>query len=292
MQPTFEALVSYCQKLSNPIIAKSFSALLVSAFMQLFNTETTFAASELKRVNTGLGSRNSEVSPGVQATDAVTAAQRLCRIPLNCASWQPLIDPKNPEFWREGNHVPDAGYLQLFKEMTPESAKLLILRGEIKALYMQKALALLENAQRELVQAGLVRDRYNTVTASSPQIVRQNVRQQPTPQLHPDQLKGLQYFFIFSPTCPHCKRLAESLMGLQNVYPLQADKSAIFHFPGMHPSEYATSETLKKYAPDGAVPVLVIHRMKDNRAVVLRGSMSAEEVLMASAQLLGSKGDG
>jgi thiol-disulfide isomerase/thioredoxin len=263
----------------------SFRKTVAVAIYCQFLVFSSVVVAQSRRANTD-SKQVSNLSIDKQAVEAVSAAQRLCRIPLNCASWQPLIDPKNPEFWREGNHVPDAGYLQLFREMTPESAKLLILRGEIKALYMQKALALLENAQRELVQAGLVRDRYNTVTASSPQIVRQ----QPTPQLHPDQLKGLQYFFIFSPTCPHCKRLAESLMGLQNVYPLQADKSAIFHFPGMHPSEYATSETLKKYAPDGAVPVLVIHRMKDNRAVVLRGSMSAEEVLMASAQLLGSKG--
>ncbi len=269
-------VVSYCLKKCNIIIY------VLTTLAWVFQQETY---GDSRRSNTAAAKG---VSAGEQTAATVAAAQALCRIPLNCSRWQHLIDPKNPEFWREGNHVPDEGYLRLFQEMTPESAKLLILRGEIKALYMQKALALLENAQRELVQAGLVRDRYNTVTASGPQIVRQ----QPTPQLHPDQLKGLQYFFIFSPTCPHCKRLAESLMGLQNVYPLQADKSAIFHFPGMHPSEYATSETLKKYAPDGAVPVLVIHRMKDNRAVVLRGSMSAEEVLMASAQLLGSKGDG
>lgn len=238
-----------------------------------------------RRVNTAQG-RARLASATEQSELAVSAAQKLCRVPLNCAAWQHLIDPKKPEFWKEGNHLPDEGYIRLFQEMTPDAAKIFLLRGEIKALYMERASALLDQASRELISAGLMRDRYNVMSSKAPVQIAQ--RQAPKPDA--DALKALQYFFIFSPTCPICKQQSQSLVGFPNVYPLQVDQGKLFNFPALNPSDHASKETIAKYAPDQSVPVLVIYKTKGNKSVVLKGGpLTSEQILLASAELLRSK---
>lgn len=203
------------------------------------------------------------------------------KIPL---SWKNYMNPKTAEFWTEGNHRPDAGFVLFLQDMSVESAKLWLLRGEIKARYLERALTITEQAQRELIQAGLIKDRYNVM----PNKVSQLNQAKPSHNLSKKSklLNNIQMFFIFSPSCPHCKVMAKTLSGFPNVYPLQAAGSNLHNWPGLNQSEFATRETLEGYAPDGAVPVLVLHHKSRNEAIVLKGRRSAEEILLASSQLL------
>lgn len=213
-----------------------------------------------------------------------TKAKDLCKGPKErCEIWKTLTDPKSPEFWKEGNHIPDHGWITMVQDMTVDSAKLFLLRGEIKALYLQRAMKLIDQAQIELVSEGLMEDRYNVVTNKVAQLQRANV-----PKPNKSELKKLQYFFIFSPSCPHCKNLGRTLVGLPNVYPLQATQGKLYHFDGLNKSERASTETLKGYAPNGVVPVLVVHHSSSKKAVVLRGNQSIDQIMIASAQLLRS----
>lgn len=208
----------------------------------------------------------------------------LCKGPKErCEIWKTLTNPKSPEFWKEGNHIPDHGWITMVQDMTVDSAKLFLLRGEIKALYLQRAMKLIDQAQIELVSEGLMEDRYNVVANKVDQLKRRNV-----PKLSKSQLKNLQYFFIFSPSCPHCKNLSRTLVGLPNVYPLQATQGKLYHFDGLNKTERASTETLKGYAPNGIVPVLVLHHSTSQKAVVLRGNQTIDQIMLASAQLLRS----
>ena len=201
--------------------------------------------------------------------------------------WKELLDPKTNRFWKEGNHVPDEGFLLLAKNPTNKAyAKYWLLRNEIKAEQLALIQATVDEAQRELFLEGKLKDRYfqfgrgsrTTKTAALP------INQ--TPNVSKADLKRLNFYFIFSSTCPHCSDLAKKMKSLPDVRPLQADKKPIKQFEGLIQSSRATPETLANYAPDGVVPVVVIHNPKTNAATKIVGNKTLEEYLSASAQIL------
>ena len=200
-----------------------------------------------------------------------------------CEIWKILTDPKNPEFWKEGNHVPDQGWVTMVQDMTVDSAKLFLLRGEIKALYLSQAMSLIDKAQVDLISAGLMRDRYNVISNKSSQL-----KAKTSQKVDKMEFKDLQYFFLFSPECPFCSMLGKTLIGFPNVYPLQATPGKLYDFPGLEKTDKATDETLSGYVEDGKVPVLVVHHPETKKVVVLKGNQSVEEIVQASAQLLRS----
>jgi hypothetical protein len=202
--------------------------------------------------------------------------------------WKDLLNPKTNRFWKEGNHVPDEGFLLLAKNPTNKAyAKYWLLRNEIKAEQLTIIQATVDEAQRELFLEGKLKDRYyqfgkgNRVTTKKTSLPLNQ-----TPNLSKTDLKKLNYYFIFSSTCPHCSELAKKIKNLPDVRPLQADQKGIKHFAGLIQSSRATPETLSNYAPDGVVPVVVIHNPKTNAATKIVGNKSLEDYLAASAQIL------
>ncbi len=203
--------------------------------------------------------------------------------------WEPYLNPKTAAFWTEGNHRPDAGFVLFLNEMTVDAAKLWLLRGEIKARYLEEALVLVEQAQRELIRDGLMKDRYHVMDSRGPQESKTNKAKTDLKSVS----KDVDIFFIFSPNCSHCSNLASTLVGFPNVIPLQASASSpLKNWDGLKASEYASQETLKSYASDGAVPVLVLHHSKKNLAVILKGERSTEDILLAISQIMNSVKDG
>lgn len=251
------------------------------------STEVSFSKTSPRYNTTGHASKDlatTKFDEGIRKIESKT--KKLCKgTKERCEIWKTLTDPKSPDFWKEGNHTPDHGWITMVQDMTVDSAKLFLLRGEIKALYLQHAMKLIDQAQVELVSEGLMEDRYNVVANKVNQLKKVKA-----PKLSKAELNSLQYFFIFSPSCPHCKSLSRTLVGLPNVYPLQATKGKIYHFDGLNKTERASKETLAGYAPNGIVPVLVVHHSSSQKAVVLRGNQSIDQIMLASAQLLrGSK---
>lgn len=207
-----------------------------------------------------------------------------CRSSNNCKKWKKLLDPKSRDFWKEGNHLPDEGWILFAQNMNLESAKLFLLRGELKAKSLHKAMALIDKAHMELIAEGIMEDRYNVFANKVEQI-----NQRRASNIDKNSFKKLQYFFIYSSTCPHCKGLAKKLASFPNVYPLQANKAKLVNFDGLKKSEYASKETLAQYAPGKTVPVLVIHNPKTKEAVVLEGNKPSSEIILASARILQKK---
>ena len=203
-----------------------------------------------------------------------------------------LLNPQSPDFWREGSHIPDEAYLQFAMNPTLENARTVILRGEIKAKRIQKMYALLKRANIELIQEGLVEDRYNIYKNATKQIKSYNKKI----KLDKNVVKDLNYYFIFSKHCRHCEKQAKILINFKsNTYPLQVEiKEKLKHFNGLKKSTYASLETLQAYVPKRKVPVLIISNPKTNHYVKLEGVNSEKEILLESASLMAtveSKGD-
>jgi hypothetical protein len=208
--------------------------------------------------------------------------------------WRPFLNPAYEEFWTEGNHKADAGFILFARNPTKENAKLWLIRMETKAKYLEVMMSKTAEAQKELVSEGLIEDRYGMVSSAT-------FLPSSAPSNHQMNIKGLikkgrgkvssvEMYFLFSPTCPYCEKMSESLSGFKNVQPLQVVGEKLRDFKGLPKTTIATKETIEKYAPDGAVPVLVIHDPKSNKINVVKGYLSKEEVYVSIAKLLESKG--
>lgn len=201
--------------------------------------------------------------------------------------WKELLNPKTNRFWKEGNHTPDEGFLLFAKNPTnKEYAKFWLLRNEIKAEQLALMQATVDEAQRELFLEGKIKDRYHQFKKNNSPVKVQKAETNQTPNISKADLKKLNFYFIFSSTCPHCSDLAKKLKNIPDVRPLQADSKALKNYEGLIQSTRATPETLTNYAPDGVVPVIVIHNPKTNAATRIVGNKTIEEYLMASAELL------
>lgn len=200
--------------------------------------------------------------------------------------WRDLLNPKTTRFWKEGNHIPDEGFLLLAKNPTNKSyAKFWLLRNEIKAEQLALIQSTVDEAQRELFLEGKLKDRYFQFSKKHTQTkIASPINQ--TPRVALADLKKLNFYFIFSSTCSQCVELAQKMKSLPSVRPLQADKNGLKNFSGLMKSARASAETLSNYVPDGLVPVVVIHNPKTNAASKIVGNKSLEEYLFASSELL------
>lgn len=201
-------------------------------------------------------------------------------------SWLPYLNPAFEEFWTEGTHHPDAGFVLFARNPSVENAKLWLLRMETKAKYLEVMLDSISKAQQELLKSGLMKDRYGFLAKakSLPQTNKQSMNKEGMSQI--------EIFFLFSSTCPHCKNLANTLRGFSNVSPLQVDeKKELVHFEGLPSTEFATESTKNEYLHSREVPVLVIHDPETKTVNILKGNRSQEEILLAMASLINNRGD-
>lgn len=204
--------------------------------------------------------------------------------------WIPLLNRAFEEYWMEGNHRPDAGFVLFARNPSKDTAKLWLLRMESKAQNLEELFGYVKEAQKELVGGGLMVDRFNMVSQASATpagFFGKNQPQSNPPNLSRAGLDDIEFYFLFSPTCPHCARMAQSLVGFPNVHPLQVTAGEIVNWPGLPESDRATPETIAAYVKDGdqpgGVPVLAVYHPKTNRVLKLRGARSAQEILTAAA---------
>ncbi len=247
---------------------------------------------EESRVNTVETRPANMLLPQPSVTDVKRGAAAI-KIPKDLKvpeEWIPLLNRAFEEYWMEGSHRPDAGFVLFARNPSKETAKLWLLRMESKAQNLEVLFGYVKEAQKDLVGGGLMVDRFNMVSQASATptgLLGKNQSQSNPPNLSRAGLDDIEFYFLFSPTCPHCARLAQSLVGFPNVHPLQVTAGEIVNWPGLPDSDRATPETIAAYVKDGdqpgGVPVLAIFHPKTNRVLKLRGARSAQEILTAAA---------
>lgn len=199
-------------------------------------------------------------------------------------AWLPYLNPAFEEFWTEGNHRPDAGFILFARNPTVENGKLWLLRMETKAKYLEVMLNSISTAQKDLIKRGLIKDRYGVLAPAM------NLPQTKKKTLSKEGMGNIEIFFLFSSACSHCKNLAQTLKSFKNVSPLQVDSnSEVLHFEGLPQTEMASEATKKEYLQAGEVPVLVIHDPQRKTVNILKGNRSQEEILLAMASLINNQ---
>lgn len=208
--------------------------------------------------------------------------------------WENLINPDTDEFWKEGNHVPDAGFVKLAKNPNSvDDAILYLVRYEIKANRLEKIMKTVEKAQLILLKNGIMKDRYDELAYLEGNLPSYNKVKKSTVPVNFDKgsFKNLSYYFFFEPSCPHCKVLSKNLNGFKNVKPVQLGRAELHHFEGFEKTVRATQRDVNQYIPDGKYPVLLIVNSdaKNKRAIKLKGSKTIGEIMHASVQLKAPK---
>lgn len=272
----------------------SLASFFQKAFPQGYNTATTEESQP-----------SANVLPLPSKEELKRGANEI-KIPKNIkipSEWQPYLNPATEEFWTEGNHRPDAGFVLFARNPSKDTAKLWLLRMEAKAKELQTLFPLIVEAQKDLVKQGYMVDRYNMVKnlvgesflpkVASDSLPSQELNTQPTQVAYqrgslPKQndLKKVVFYFLFRPGCIHCENLSKTLVGFPNVIPLQITTEPLINFQGLAKSNYASPATVKNYDPTGETPCLIISNPKSKKVTLLKGEQSTESILFSAASVL------
>lgn len=193
------------------------------------------------------------------------------RIPSNLqvpTEWKSLINPQTDEFWYEGNFTPDAGFVLWAKNPTIENAKLYLIRMNAKRDRLHVMQQQQEQANKELIKLEVIANDYDFLAGAT----------RSDQKIALSSINDTQIFFLFNPTCPHCKRQGEILAGQTNVTPMQIGGTELLHFQNIPRSVWATKEDVDRYASEKMVPVLVVYDRKTNNMTSLKGVHSLQEI--------------
>lgn len=188
--------------------------------------------------------------------------------------WKNLLDPTTDEFWMEGNHRPDQGFLLWAKNPSIENAKLYLIRMNAKRDRLHLMQKQQELANKELIKHGVIANDYNFLAEMQPIAAKSQ-----------EKWAATHLFFIFSPDCPHCKKQAEVLAGLENVTPMQIGGDKLVYFDRLPATVWARKEDIEQYVKEKVVPVLLIFSSSTSKMVSVKGVHSLPEIEKISKSL-------
>lgn len=185
--------------------------------------------------------------------------------------WKTYLDPKNKEFFKEGDYTPPEPFMEIARNPTDENIKQWF-------DFMKKKNEL---AQRLDVRVREYLVKNGQAQAAPPSAVVPERRvAEPAAPLDPARFKVRMYF---ESTCPHCRRMFGVLKRLQDegveVHALQIDRGPVPEDEKVVPIAVATPEDIKKHGING-VPFLVIADTKRKALLpAIQGFHDFEEVM-------------
>ncbi|MFG1516184.1 hypothetical protein [Halobacteriovorax sp. ZH2_bin.1] len=202
-----------------------------------------------------------------------------------------LNDPKQDRFWREGNHVPDEGWLELAKDPSSvEKAKAWLLRMDTKRKVLYEMSETIEKAQLALIAEGKLPDLYNEIDYL--QGVSGVADKRLSKSAVNDALKGddTYIFFITDPTCSNCEAQAKHLVGIRNVFPFQVRGGRLKNYNGLAPTKMIDAKVKEGWFGKGSAiptPQLIITKVRNGKNVgtKLIGVQSVSEISTALGRL-------
>lgn len=187
--------------------------------------------------------------------------------------WKTFLDPKNKEFFKEGDYTPPEPFMEVARNPTDDNIKqwfeLMKKKNELQT-------KLQERMAEYLAKNGEVKVPPNVATpvAISPKAKEQNV------VLDPSRFRLRMYF---ESTCPHCRRMFQVLKELQDggfhVEALQVDSGPVPDAEKVVPISRADRNDLKKHGIKG-VPFLLIADTKRKALLpAIEGYHDFDEIL-------------
>lgn len=182
--------------------------------------------------------------------------------------WNKYLDPKNDEFFREGDYTPPKPFMEVARNPSNEN-----LKNWFEYMRAKNELATrLQDRMQEYLGG--------KVTQVQPQISKPSGSGAKQVSLDPTRFKFRMYF---DSHCPHCKRMFETLVKLKNdgfeIEALQIDPDPLVAGPSSIHIDRATPEEVKKHNI-GGVPHLVVADLKRQALLpAIKGYQSYEEII-------------
>lgn len=187
--------------------------------------------------------------------------------------WKTYLDPKNKEFFREGDYTPPEPFMEIARNPTDENIKNWF---EFMKKKNELARRLDDRVREYLVKNGQSPKTMTPETLASPS----KAAARPQGPLDPSRFKVRMYF---ESTCPHCRKMFGVLKRLQDegveVHALQIDRGPVPADEKVVPIDEATKEEIKKHGING-VPFLVVADTKRKALLPpIQGYHDYEEVI-------------
>jgi thiol-disulfide isomerase/thioredoxin len=187
--------------------------------------------------------------------------------------WEQYLDPKNKEFFKEGDYTPPEPFMELVRNPSDENMKMWFAYIEKKN---ELSVKLQERMNEYLAKNGLTLPPDKKKALVSQRVV--------TPSNI--DVKRYRLRIYFSSTCPHCQKMMGTLTELQSKgFFIEARQIDSGNGPSRlpFPVEMATKEELK-IKDIQSVPLLLIGDLKKKVVYRLTGYQSTDSVLKAMSQ--------
>jgi thiol-disulfide isomerase/thioredoxin len=185
--------------------------------------------------------------------------------------WGTYMDPKNKEFFKEGDYTPPEPFMELVRNPTDENMKMWFAymdkKNELQTRLQQKMAEYMAKNGQSVPQPDEAR-----VAALAPAKLK---------NVDPQRYRLRMYF---NSTCPHCQRMFGTLSELQakgffvEARQLDRDHGAVRALP--FPAEFASPDEVKQKNIQ-SVPLLLIGDLKKKVVYRLNGFQPTTEVLKA-----------
>lgn len=191
--------------------------------------------------------------------------------PPSSFDWKKQLDPKNDEFFKEGDYVPPAAFMELARNPTDQNItnwfKLMEKKNELSTRLSQRIQQYLSKTTK------LVPEERRVMTEAAKAFSVKEV-----------DYTRFRFRMYFESSCPHCKSMMETMKELQDsgyyveIRQIDQNQKVMHSLP--FPVEMATPQELKEKEIT-SWPVLFVGDLKKKVAYRLNGYRSTQEVLSA-----------
>ncbi|MBX3041373.1 MAG: conjugal transfer protein TraF [Bdellovibrionaceae bacterium] len=188
--------------------------------------------------------------------------------------WKTYLDPRNKEFFKEGDYTPPEPFMEIARNPSDENIK-----NWFEFMKKKNELARrLDDRVREY----LVKNGQMPVVTPEPVTSAKATKPVPPAQgpLDPARFKVRMYF---ESTCPHCRRMFGVLNRLQKdgieVHALQIDRGPVPEDEKIVPLGLAAQEEVKKHGINGVPYLLIADSKRKALLPPIQGYHAYEEVL-------------
>lgn len=240
-----------------------------------------FSNPDLDFWRSGASPTNKEVN-----SSPVPAMPRVPRAAGEIFPWKKYLDPKNDDFFREGNYTPPAPFMEIARDPSDENItnwfRYLEMKNQILARLQTKLTAYAASHPRPLLS--LSPEAAAAMSQAAPLIAQAAAHVNPGSAPLPD-AKRYRLRLYFDSHCPHCEHMIATTihelaaMGFWiELRQVDRDERARARIPfSVQP---ASPEELKRYGIE-RVPILLVGDLKAHSYFKMQGDQTAQSVLTA-----------
>lgn len=188
--------------------------------------------------------------------------------------WDTYLEPKNKEFFKEGDYTPPEPFMEIARNPSDENLKKWF-------QYIQ-----LKNDLSARLQARM-QEFLSKNPGTSPEVKQNTIAKIQALPRAPSNVQRYRMRMYFDSHCPHCKRMFETLIALQNqgyfVEAKQIDVQSPLLTHIAIPTEMASPQDIQSKAIQ-SVPLLLIGDLKKQVVYRLTGFQTVSNVLTALPQ--------